>query len=1141
MVPATLNKCLQRRAIVDRDALAFRFYDGGGRSIASSTYGELDRRADSLGAHLRRIGVSGQRVVLTYSPGLAFVEAFYGCLYAGAIPVPAYPPDPRRLDQSLPRLDRVIADSGARLVLADRRLLVSLQRLDFYGRAASWLRDAHWHGTLLFGHGCRVRLQRIGRRRRGEAARVQWLATDDLASADQLGRNRSSASQPPGDTDSVAYLQYTSGSTMAPRGVCLTHANVLANVAMAARMIGLDRQTVAAGWAPLYHDLGLVCYVIASVVIGFPSHLMSPKEFLRRPLAWLELVSQVRATHAGAPDFAYQLCVRKSDPASRARLDLRSWRVAGNGGETVRSTTLDGFSAAFRDSGFQRAAFMPCYGAAEATLFIASGKVPGQPPRTLRVDADALARHRIVRASADAPDAMTLVGHGRTGAGHELRIVKPGTIETLADGRIGEILFRGPSVAVGYHGTAPGTAPFGVKLVSSPILDQADAPQFLRTGDLGCICDGELFVTGRCRDVLIVQGRNLYPTDLEASLETVHPAIRPGCSAVFATAASATEQMVVVAEVDLRRTDQDSGLDDIGRRIMQCLATRHDVQVDRVVLIATMALPKTSSGKVQRSLTRELLGSGALHVHFDYRRDEPTAIDSGDSGSPEAMSIVRDELVQATNAVLRGQIRTGDPATLVELDSLSLIELVEMVHLRTGVLLESRQVLDTGTPEELAHLIIAQPGYRGWRPLHRDTDGANRQESLPPGLYRAVDVQRLFWNMQQRLPGIFRHHAVLDITGDLVSESVERAWSALLQDNPVLRASHAVVHAEHLFSLVELDGPAVQWLDASDWSEARQRDNINEQYQRRFDLTTPPLARCIVYRRGESRYRLQLVCHQIAADLWSFSRLIDDLLRLIGSMTRGAHVRRHVMPLPVSTATCGTACAFKLGRVAKLAPSPPRGVLLYSTTVHRLVASQLRQLHLRAIAWRVPLSTLLFAPMVAAVAEHTGRHELLVAMPVSTRMAAAPDVSGPMMNFLPVVVLHRRDTPPQQRAGALARAVGESLLHRREEVGYAADGQDFPDVHFSIYDFNRLRMSDRLKNLHSGSSIRVGDLDVSMQSVAGIESQSPVAVGMTGVMIHGELILWMNGRPDVLSKADAEELMQSIVDELDVRSLDLSV
>jgi acyl-CoA synthetase (AMP-forming)/AMP-acid ligase II/acyl carrier protein len=574
----TMLELLSGQAADQPDATAYAFLDDRD-GTTQITFGELDRRARVIAARLQLELNPGDRALLVYPAGLEFISAFFGCIYAGVIAVPATYPKPKR---PMPRLQRIALDCDAHVALSTAQTLTTLDP------------------DLLSA----------------DAATSQWIATDELA--DELGDMWQKPSI--ADTD-LAFLQYTSGSTSDPKGVMVSHANLLNNLECIRQAFGIgeteDDRASATGvfWLPAYHDMGLIGGILTPMYMGGRSVLMSPAAFLQRPMRWLQAIHDYRATITGAPNFAYEYCVRRTSPEERSRLDLSRWRLAFCGAEPVRAETLNHFAAAFRETGFERRAFYPCYGLAECTL-LAAGPDYRNEPHVLAVNRAALAEHRVAPACGE-PDAMVqrLVGCGPAIPGHTIVIVEPDTNRELAAGEVGEIVIHGPSVAQGYWNRGEEN-----EQVFGAHVDGREG-RFLRTGDLGFFRDGELFVTGRVKDVIIIRGRNHYPQDIEQSAEEAHPAVLQG--AAFALADEGGERLVVVHQLD--RQFRGADYQQIVQAIRRTIVEHHELDPHAIVLIRQTSLPITSSGKVQRNLCREQYLADELKVVHSWTSPVPTA------------------------------------------------------------------------------------------------------------------------------------------------------------------------------------------------------------------------------------------------------------------------------------------------------------------------------------------------------------------------------------------------------------------------------------------------------------------------------------------------------------------------------------
>lgn len=552
----TIAHVLAGRAEREPSRHAFTFLVDGEEVEETVTYAELDARVRRVAGLLAAATAAGDRVVLLFPPGLDYVAAVFGCFYAGTIAVPAYPPDPFRLARTLPRLVALIRDCQPGAILTTPEI-------------------AAMAGAI------------IGET--PELASANWLSTGDAVDAGEAALRIDAPS-------SVALLQYTSGSTGDPKGVMLTHENLLHNSDYIRRWCGNTPDGRFLVWLPPYHDMGLIAGIMQPVYVGMPGTLMSPMSFLEKPVRWLDAISRHRATITGGPNFAYDLCVRRVSEAQKERLDLSSLEVAFNGAEQVRGETLRAFADAFARCGLRREAQWPCFGLAEATLLVTA--VPRLTlARIESVDPEAIAAHRVERS--DRTDAKRIVSCGRPAEDVGVVIADPATGARCGPDEVGEVWVSGASVAAGYWQKPELTAQtFGAR------LEDGEGP-FLRTGDLGFISDGELFITGRIKDVIKIRGRNYYPTDVEQVTETSHPSLRRGCVAAF-TVQDAREvtRLAVVAEVS--RADEGDYADVI-RTIRSAVATSLDLQVQWVALLEPRTIPKTSSGKLQRSLCRSLL------------------------------------------------------------------------------------------------------------------------------------------------------------------------------------------------------------------------------------------------------------------------------------------------------------------------------------------------------------------------------------------------------------------------------------------------------------------------------------------------------------------------------------------------------
>lgn len=570
LTSATFGETLFRRAKCEPERTAFAFLSDTSHHIETMTYRELHCRAQSIAAGLLEQARPGSRALLLFAPGLDYVSAVFGCFQAGIVGVAAPPPQPKRLHRTLPRLLAIAADAEIDAVLT-----------------LGAIRDG---ARSLFDQ-------------QDPIAQARWIATDECPDASDVGV----AHHALGD---AAFLQYTSGSTADPRGVVLTHENLLENSAFIQRAFGHSEHSQGFIWLPPYHDMGLIGGVLQPVHVGFPCALMSPLAVIKRPSRWLEGITQFRATTSGGPNFAYDLCVRRVDAETRERLDLSSWEVAFNGAEPIRADSLREFSRAFESCGFRSSAFFPCYGLAEATLMVTGVQKDANPP-LLEVDANELERGVVCPASDDGAKA-TLVGCGRPYAGHQVAIVDTERLCRCAPGEIGEIWVSGPSVARGYW-----RRPEDTEAQFNATLPDCDAT-FLRTGDLGAYIGGELVVVGRLKEVMIFNGRNFHPYDIEFSAEAAHVLLRPHCSAAFDEGTDDLAKIGLLLEID---PPGDTPLAVILAAVRRGVADSLGLPLHWVGLCERGTVPKTTSGKVQRRLCRTMVEEGDVTLLAEWRAD----------------------------------------------------------------------------------------------------------------------------------------------------------------------------------------------------------------------------------------------------------------------------------------------------------------------------------------------------------------------------------------------------------------------------------------------------------------------------------------------------------------------------------------
>ena len=813
------------RARACADDVAFVFLKDGETPQGELTYAALDLRARAIGAWLQARGARGERVVLLYPSGLEFVAAFMGCLYAGAQAVPVYTPQAR--DEHWQRLDALAADAGARFLLTTSEMRGSVtERV----AAAACL------------------------------SQLEQCITDQVADADAaLWRD------PGAGLGDIAFLQYTSGSTGTPKGVMVSHGNLLHNQMLMHTAFGNDRDSVFVSWLPLFHDMGLIGNVLHTLYLGARCYLMAPVAFLQQPVRWLRAISTYRGTSSFAPNFAYELCARRVTPEQVADLDLSSWTFALNGAEPVRAETLRRFSEAFAGCGFSPRAHYPGYGLAEGTLFVSGGE-RGEGARVMEFDASALEAHRAEPVAEG--QGLALVASGRVWCDQRIRIVDAADGRVCEDGRIGEILIASPSVALGYREKPEASAEtFAARVDGEP-------GTWLRTGDLGFVLDGHLFVTGRLKELIIVRGRNLYPQDVEATVQASWEGFRSGGGAAFSVEVDGEERLVVVQEVErtfLRRLDAHA----VETAVRRAVAEVHEVQLHALVLIRPATLSKTSSGKIQRRRSQQEYLQGKLDSLHDGSAQAPAAQSA--SALPEDLAPSALAILPALRAIAAQTLRIEPEqvpydAALVGLgmDSLSLVEFAYAVERAHGVPLPLDMLFDGASLKTVAAAVADAAGTETRAGAVAMDEGASSPLSAN---------QQSLWFLRTLQPASHAYNVWLPLRLREVPDAarLRDAVLRLVERHPILRCRF----------FESTDGPLQQVLAVSphafaqfDHADSAACDAaVRASAIAPIDLEGGLPFRVELHRSADTAVLL-MVAHHLCVDLTSMLRLATELAAL---------------------------------------------------------------------------------------------------------------------------------------------------------------------------------------------------------------------------------------------------------------------
>ncbi|WP_312935198.1 condensation domain-containing protein, partial [Pseudomonas sp.] len=818
--PLTLVQALTQRAARTPEQIALRFLADQPCDQAVLSYRDLDQRARSIAAALQARAEFGERAVLLFPSGPDYVAAFFGCLYAGVIAVPAYPPESSRPHHQ-ERLRSIIDDAQPRLLLTIQALHDSLQGLEALQRPEA-------------------------------PALLAVDALDPAMAADW---------QAPALVDAdIAFLQYTSGSTALPKGVQVSHGNLVANEALIRQGFGIDLNPddVIVSWLPLYHDMGLIGGLLQPIYSGVPCVLMSPGYFLARPQRWLQAISEYGGTISGGPDFAYRLCSERVSDAALAGLDLSRWRVAYSGSEPIRHDSLNGFAERFRSTGFEPSSFFASYGLAEATLFV-SGSRRGGGIAALQVDAQALAAHRI-----EAGEGSVLMSCGFAQPGHAVQVVDPQSLQTLGENQVGEIWAAGPSIALGYWRNPEASAhTFVVR----------DGQTWLRTGDLGFLRNGELFVSGRLKDLLIVRGQNLYPQDLEQTLERQVEGLRKGRVAVFAVEHQGEEGIGVAVEVG-RSVQKTLPAHRLITALRQTLAEACNQAPAVVLLLNPGALPKTSSGKLQRSACRLRMDDGSLDCYARF----PDTVAQGTPAEGNHDALQARIAALWCDQLKLGAVAPDDHFLLLGGNSIAAAQLSARVADELGVNLSLRTLFEAPTlaayTAAVAERLAAGYAMASQIAVH------SREQALAQSL-----AQNRLWLLWQLEPhsAAYNIPAGLSLRGELDVAAVEAAFQALVDRHESLRTRFSEIDGQALQHIQRAVLFNLQQRDLSGLSDAELATQREIEAQQPFDLRQGPLLRVTLVRQDDEQHQLWVTLHHIVADGWSLNILLDEFARLYAS------------------------------------------------------------------------------------------------------------------------------------------------------------------------------------------------------------------------------------------------------------------
>lgn len=925
----TFIELLRWRAVHQPDQRGYTFLVDGEIKETHLTYGELDQQARAIGSQLQQLGAMGERALLLYRPGLDYIAAFFGCLYAGVIAVPAYPPRRHRHD---PRLQAILNDAQATVALTTQNILSGIGPQFAH---TPDLKKLHWFATDKLQVDCKL----------AEAWRAPVISHETLA-----------------------FLQYTSGSTGAPKGVMLTHGNLLTNLAMIHHGFEISAESRGVSWLPPYHDMGLIGGILEPLYGGGLAVLMSPLAFLQKPVRWLQAISRYRGTICGGPNFAYEFCVEKVTPEQRATLDLSSWEVAFNGAEPVRQETMARFAAAFESSGFRYEAFYPCYGLAEATLIVSGGQRT-EASIVQEVDATALEQNQVMMASKQ-DVSQTLVSSGRTLLNQEIIIVNPQTLARCVPNQVGEIWVSGASVAQGYWNRPEETG----QTFQAYTTDTRAGP-FLRTGDLGFLHDGELFVTGRLKDLIIIRGRNHYPQDIEMTVAQSHIALQSDAGAAFSVDVNGEERLVVAQEVK-RAYIRKLNVDEVVTAIRQAVAEQHEIQVYAILLLKTHRIPKTTSGKIQRHACRAGFLAGSLNVIASRILEESYTFENERFLDREALLVMppplrqqrlASYLQQLVSSVLRiapSQINPQHLLTALGLDSLQATQMISQVRDLLQVELPMQSLFESATIASLTEYIesVLQEQNRNQEVGHQLPliVPAPEQRYQP---FPLTEIQQAYWVGRSGTfeLGNVATHVYLELeSSHLDIRRLESAWQRVIERHDMLRVVVLATGEQQI--LEEVSPYEIELLDLRDLEPKTVVAQLEAIRSRMSHQVLPPdqwpLFEIRATHIDNQRLRLHISLDLLIADASSLLRLLQEWSQLYH------HPTTTLTPLELSfrdyvltakliqeTPLYQRSQNYWFSRLDSL-PPPPQLPLAQNPSLLREHRFKRRSFHLEAASWQ---------------------------------------------------------------------------------------------------------------------------------------------------------------------------------------------
>jgi amino acid adenylation domain-containing protein len=1047
----SLADILAWRAEHQGEKTCYIYLADGERKEIPLSYGELDSAARRIASRIIKMGGSGQPILLFFSPGLDFIKAFFGCFYAGAIAVPTPLP---RINKPDLRVKSILNDADVRMILTNQEISAKI-RPKFI---------SHYQGDSFI-----------------------WLLIDSPEEDPSEGKSPVAI-----DKDTPAFLQYTSGSTAAPKGVIVSHGNIIHNLSQIHTCFGLSSSSQGVIWLPPYHDMGLIGGIFEPMYGGFPSVLMSPFDFMQKPVRWLDAVSRYGGTVSGGPNFAYDLCVGKISQEEKERLDLSSWDLAFNGAEAIHSEVLDRFEEAFKPCGFRRKAFYPCYGLAEATLLVSGGEKESEPI-VRHISRGALAENKVVRYSAvedgvaektdgDKNDICPVVGCGQAHGGQTVLIVNPEECTRCSSEEVGEIWVRGASVSQGYlRKPELNKVTFQAYIKDAVSAGALQPGPYLRTGDLGFICENQLYITGRIKDLIIYKGRNYYPQDLEFTAGKAHPALNTGATAAFSIEMDGREELVIVQE--LKRDIKNADLEEIAFYLRQAVTQAHEIPVHTIAFIRFFSIPKTTSGKIQRYRCRDLFINQELELVGIH-----TVIGSSAVSQPLVDSALLTQIKNTEDPALLqpllcrylqeklshflklpvSYIEYQTPVISLGVDSVTALELKNDLDGSLGVNLPIMDILQGATLAQISEQIIrelkAQANPTGAESADWiEFSDARELASSDCPEYPLSHGQEALWFLYQLAPesSAYNVPCVVRIINGLNVEALHRAFQKLVRRYAVLRTTFHYSHPlkTQIQRIHETLEPEYSLLDVSALGTDAINTWIEQEARRAFDLEKGPLFRIHLFKKSEQETILLMVLHHIITDFWSLTLMIEELGRFYTAectstyqspeFTRLAKTPNYFAFVEWQKAMLASAKGEKLraywmkqlqGELPVLNmptdfPRPPVQTYqgqIYTVRLDAALSAKVKDFAKEEA--KVTLHTLLLAAFQLLVYRYTKQEDFLIGIPTTGR--SLKNFSDTLGYFVNSVVIRSKPLPNLSFI--------EFLNQTRTTLLEALEGQDYP-------------------------------------------------------------------------------------------------